>query len=507
MHEPAVSIAPSRRLERSSQVAALNDHLAAVVRLSGGRLVFIGREAGVGKTALVRRFCAEHARAVRILTGSCDALFTPRPLGPLLDIAQVVDGELAERGGRPYEIAAALVRALRSGAPAILVVEDLHWADEATLDVMRMVGRRIEAVPALVLATYRDDELDRVHPLRVMLGELPTGEAITRLRLGPLSPAAVAELAEPFGVDAADLYRKTAGNAFFVTEALAAGDVTIPPTVRDAVLARAARLRAGALALLEAVAVVPPLAGPWLLEGLAPDAVARVDDCVASGMLTPVAGGVAFRHELARLAIEESLTPVQRRAVHRRALQVLARPPAGPPDLARLAHHAEAAADRAAVLRFAPAAAAQAARLGAHREAAAQYARALQFADGLPPRAWAELLERRAHECFLTDDFDASIAAGREAVRHFGDAGDRLRQGDAMNRLSHHHDDGAAEHDPQFRPGTRRRRKELRRGPSRPTSETRQAANTLVCVDRPGSRIATRRVARPAMGRHRVSQF
>ena len=391
------SDAPSRLLERLDQTTALNEHLSVVVSSSRGRLVFIGGEAGVGKTALIRHLCAEHARSVQILSGSCDALFTPRPLGPILDIAQVTGGELEElleRGSRPYEIAAALMRGLRSSAPTILILEDVHWADEATLDVLRLVARRIETIPALVVASYRDDELDRMHPLRVLLGELPAGQAITRMRLGPLSLAAVAELAEPFDIDAADLYRKTAGNAFFVTEALAAGDVRIPPTVRDAVLARAARLRPGAIALLEAVAVVPPLAELWLLERLAPDALEFVEECLASGMLTPATGGIAFRHELARLAIEESLTPLRRLALHRRALQVLASPPAGTPDLARLAHHAEAAADSEAVQRFAPAAAARAALLGAHREAAAQYTRALQFADGLPPARRAELLER-----------------------------------------------------------------------------------------------------------------
>jgi DNA-binding CsgD family transcriptional regulator len=155
-------------------------------------------------------------------------------------------------------------------------------------------------------------------------------------------------------------------------------------------------------------------------------------------MLMPAPSGVAFRHELARLAIEESLTPIRRLALHRRALQVLADSPTGTPDLARLAHHAEAAADSEAVQRFAPAAAVRAARLGAHREAAAQYARALQFSDGLAPAARAELLERQAHECYVTDQFNVSILAGREAIDLFREAGDRLREGNAMRQLSNH---------------------------------------------------------------------
>jgi DNA-binding CsgD family transcriptional regulator len=426
-------------LERSSEMAVLNAQLASVISSGRGRLVFIGGEAGIGKTALIRLFCAEHARSVRIVSGACDSLFAPRPLGPILDIAQMLGNELedaANRGARPYEVALVLMRALRAGSPRVVVVEDLHWADEATLDVVRLLARRIETVPALVLASYRDDELDRVHPLRMLLGELPTDVGIARVRLGPLSLAAVADLAAHVNVDAEDLYRKTAGNAFFVTEALAAGDVSIPPTVRDAVLARAARLRPGALALLEAVAIVPPLVDARLLEGLAPDVLEFVDECVASGMLTPVAGGLAFRHELARLAIEDTLTPIRRLALHRRALHVLASPSVATPDLARLAHHAEAAADAPAVQRYAQAAGVQASTLRAHREAAAQYARALRFADDLPLETRAELLERRSYECHLIELHDEAVVTQQRALECYRRLGAPLREGHALQWLS-----------------------------------------------------------------------
>jgi DNA-binding CsgD family transcriptional regulator len=403
-------------------------------------MVFVGGEAGVGKSALARRFCDGCARSARILTGACDPLFTPRPLGPLLDIAPLVGGEfqaLAERGGRPYETAAALLRVLSTGQPTILLVEDVHWADEATLDVLRLLARRIESVPALILATYRDN-LERTHPLRILLGELSPGETIVRLRLAPLSPRAVATLAAPRGVDAAELFRKTAGNPFFVTEALAAGEVAIPPTVRDAVLARVTRLPRAAVELLEAVAIVPLQTELWLLERLAGDVLEQLGACLAAGMLAPIEGAVSFRHELARLAIEDALTPIRRTALHRRALRALQSPPTGEPDLARLVHHAEAAPDSEAILRFAPAAAARAASLGAHREAAAHYARALQASTALQPRARGELSTLHANECFLADQFPGAMASGRAAVEWFRAAGDRVREGDALRELSYH---------------------------------------------------------------------
>ncbi|HEX6674455.1 MAG TPA: LuxR C-terminal-related transcriptional regulator, partial [Actinomycetes bacterium] len=340
------------------------------------------------------------------------------------------------RGAMPYEVVTALAHELRAQIPTVFVLEDLHWADEATLDVLRLLARRVESVPALVVASYRDDQLNRAHPLRILIGELATSRTVGRMRLGRLSPGAVAQLAEPYGVDADELYRKTAGNPFFVVEALATGAEGIPDTVRDAVLARAARLSPAGATLLDAVAVVAPQVEPWLLEALAGDAADRLDECLTSGMLIVEAGGVAFRHELARLAVEESMPPHRKLDLHRRALAALADPPAGAPDLARLAHHAEAAGDVDAVLRFAPAAAARAASLGAYREAAAQYARAIRFSDRLPLAERADLLERRSSACYLTDQNDAAVEAIQDALECRRQLGQRLEEGDSLRWLS-----------------------------------------------------------------------
>jgi DNA-binding CsgD family transcriptional regulator/tetratricopeptide (TPR) repeat protein len=429
----------SELLERAHELSTLRECLEAVRHSSLGRVVLVGGEAGIGKTALLRGFCDEHRRSARVLWGRCEALFTPPPLGPFLEIAESTDGELAklvETSARPHEVAGALMPELRRRAPTILVLEDVHSADEATLDVLRLLARRVERVPALVLVTYRDDELDRAHPLRVVLGELATGERIGRLKLMPLSPAAVASLAEPHDVDAEALYRRTAGNPFFVTEALAAEADEIPQTVRDAVLARAARLSPAARRLLDAVAVAPPHAELWLLDALAGEAVGHLDECLAAGMLTSESTGVAFRHELARLAVEQSLAPNEKREFHRKALSALREPPSGAPEIARLAHHADAAGDADAVLEFAPRAAERAASLGAHREAAAHYARALRFGDRLAPAERARLVERRAEECWLTDQSAEAIDAATDALESYRMLGDRRREGNALRALS-----------------------------------------------------------------------
>ena len=426
-------------LERERHLALLGQALAVVRRSSSGKLVFVGAEAGAGKTTLVRRFCEENRHLARFLWGACDALFTPRPLGPLRDVARTTRGELEgilERDPMPHDVLAALMSELGREAATVLVLEDLHWADEATLDVVKLLGRRLSGVPVLVVGTYRDDELHPTHPLQVVLGELAADAAVERLAVELLSPTAVAALAAPHGVNAAELYRKTEGNPFYVTEALAVAEAEIPPTVRDAVLARVGRLETDARKLLEAVAVVPQKAELWLLEAMVGEAVGRIQECAASGVLHTAPDAVSFRHELARLAVEESLAPDRRLGLHRKAVAALAAPPTATVDLARLAHHAEAGGDAKAVLEFAPRAAARASRLGAHREAAAQYERALRFSGATSPQTQAELYEGRSYECHLTDQRDEAIVAAEQALARHRSLGNRRKQGDVLRHLA-----------------------------------------------------------------------
>jgi len=422
-------------LERSEQLAKLAETLQTVSSERTGRLVLVRGEAGIGKTTLLRRFCEEQPRAVHVLWGNCDPLFTPRPLGPLFAVSELED-VIARDDVMPHEVVAALAGEFRRPTPTIFVLEDVHWADEATLDVLRLLSRRLEGFPALVLASYRDDELDRAPLLRIVLGELATNERAARVKLFPLSPVAVAQLAEPGDVDPDELYRKTGGNPFFVVEAIAASADEIPDTVRDAVFARAAQLSAPARDVLEAVAIVPPHAELRLLEALVGDDMRALDECLAAGMVTTDARGVVFRHELARLAVEGSIAPARKLELHRRALAALESQPVAGLDLARLAHHAEAAGDVDAVLRFAPAAAARAAALGAYREASAQYARALRFGDALEPDRRAEILELQSRACYLTDQYDEGIAALEEAVELRRGLGHRLKQGEDLINLA-----------------------------------------------------------------------
>ena len=424
-------------LERAAGISFLDGLLDSVRSSSQGRLVLVAGEAGVGKTALLRGFCDLQSHPVRILWGACEPLGTPRPLGPLLDVASSSGGELQEMVAgvaRPHEVAAALLSELRARGPTVVVLDDLQWGDEATLDVLLLLASRIATAPALVIASYRDDQLDRAGQLRLVLGELSGAPA--RLKIEPLSVAAVVELAAPTGTDGQELHRKTGGNPFFVTEVLAAGGAQIPETVRDAVLARAARLSAEARGLLEAVAVLPGHVDAWLLELLAGDSSGRLEECLASGMLAATRTHVAFRHELARLAVEEAISPARRLSLHRAALSALIERGGGDPDYARLAHHAEAAGDVEGVMRWAPAAAERAGSSGAHREAAAHYSRALRFADATPLARRAELLSRLADECYMTDQFTEAIEAQRLALECQRRLSDPRGEGDALRSLA-----------------------------------------------------------------------
>ena len=368
-------------LEREELLAAL-----AAEATRGGRLVFLGGEAGVGKTALVRAFVAQSAP--RVLQGSCENLATPIPLGPFADVAARTEGALAEllaAGADARRVARALLDEL--ARPAVVVLEDVHWADEATLDALRVLGRRVDDTRGLVVATYRDDEVDTDHPLRAVLGELASAPGVARLSVPRLSLGAVRTIAGATGADGDAVYALTGGNAFFVTEVLAVDSAPLPETVRDAVLARTAQLGAAARRLLDIAALVPGKAELPLLEAVAPDELDQLDSCLAAGVLREDGHAVAFRHELARLALEDSVPAGRRRRLHAALLQGLqAAAPAVARDPARLAHHAERAGDTAAVLEYAPEAARRAAAAASHREAAQQYARALRFAGGLADR-------------------------------------------------------------------------------------------------------------------------
>jgi DNA-binding CsgD family transcriptional regulator len=442
-------------MELLERAAALDDldrwfHEAGA---GAGRLVLVSGEAGVGKTSLLGAFVAGRSG---VLWSACDPLATPRPFGPLIEMAPVLGGGVAalmeaEPAGtgdtagaeQPRRETAhgalfgSVLAALAGRAPpAVMVVEDLHWADEASLDMLRYLARRITSMPVLIIVSYRHDEVGSMHPLRILLGDLANVASVRRLRIDPLSHSAMSAFIGDRGIDPDRLFAITSGNPFFAGEVIAAGGEEMPATVRDAVLARAARLPPDVRLVLDAAAVATAPRETWLLAEVVGSSPELLDACVEAGMLQARPDGLEFRHELARLAIERAVRPGRRMDLHRRTLTALLGRHETAQDHARLVHHAEGASDPAAVLAHAAQAGDRAAAMGAHHEATAQYARALRFAGRLSPREAAELQERHAHECYLTARAQEGLDSQTLALSHWAAAGERLREGDALRRLS-----------------------------------------------------------------------
>jgi DNA-binding CsgD family transcriptional regulator len=426
-------------LERESElqmlVAALNEAIAGQ-----GRIALVSGEAGIGKTSFVDRLVATRGQTMRVLKGNCDSLFTPSPLGPLYDIARQAGGRLlAQLEGEAPRVAlfSTMLDHLRGPAPpTLLIIEDIHWADEATLDLIKFLSRRIAETKVLLILTYRDDEVGARHHLRMVLGELATARSTIRIELPRLTIDAVRILIADRQIDPDTLHRQTSGNPFFIAEVLSNARPGIPKTVRDAVLARAARLGPAGRNVLEAAAVIGSRMEHSMLERILGGEAEGLSECIKVGMLEAVGNGIAFRHELVRDAVLTELDPGRSRALYRLALDGLRASAIGRADLAQLAHFAEGAGDGEAVLEFGPAAAQAAASVGAHRAAVAHYRRALDYAGDRAPSERAQLFEAYAEECAIVDDLTEASRARREAIRLWQKAGDRLKEGENLAALA-----------------------------------------------------------------------
>lgn len=440
-------------IERGAVCAEL---LQAVKRAGSGEggMVLIGGEAGVGKTSLLvwleATVHAESNTATRIFWGACEALQTPRPLGPLHDMAHDLGGSLSlllAAGAPMATVFDALNEILRTAlAPTILLFEDVHWADQGTLDLIRFLGRRVGRQSTLLVLSYRDDEVGADHPLRAVIGDLPT-QSTLRLQLQPLSREGVATLAADKGVDEAQLHQVTGGNPLFVTEVLAtwdaAHDLRLPNTIRDAVLARTQRLPPALRAVLDIASVAPgKIERALIIKLLGTEAEAAIADCLTRGLLVEAespepassGGALMFRHELARLATEATLTPAAKNNLHRRLID--AQIDRDGISAARLVHHALELNDAPLVLALAPRAAREAAKLGAHREAAAHFAAALKVAQHAPDELRAELNESWSYEAGLVKIDDETIAARHRAIALWRKLGNNEKVGLNLRWLS-----------------------------------------------------------------------
>ena len=424
------------RLERDRQLHALAAAHTETTTGSG-RLVLLSGEAGAGKSTLIAHLVERVAAGGTVLTGYCDPMSTPRPAGPLIDMSPSLGEPVARMllAGQCRGLFDAVLEAVAACTrPCVMVFEDIHWADELTLELLGFLARRIGSLPVLVVVTYRPDEVIAGHPLQRWLGTIATLPTVSAIEVPPLSLEEVGALVEGSGLDPADLHARTGGNAFFVSEVLCAPHAAVPARVVDSVMGRCAALSpAGRRALLAAAVIGTRVEAALLLavEGVHADGV---DECVRAGLLSFAAPMVQFRHELARHAVLAEASPLATSTLDADVLRALRT--FDPRLVSRLAEHAERANDAAAVLEFAPRAAQRAACLGSHREAAAQYRRALAYADIEPAETRAELHAALSFQLYLTAQLDEALRARRAAFELRDRTGDRNAAAEDLRWMS-----------------------------------------------------------------------
>jgi tetratricopeptide (TPR) repeat protein len=433
-------------LERDGALATLAEARDAAAR-GRGRVIFVTGEPGIGKTSLVTRFLADLGEGARVLSGTCDDLSIPRPLGPIKDLVGSVSPLLEEalaKGAAPHDIQTLLIEEVElPPQPTVLVLEDVHWADDATLDSITVLGRRIRSLPTLLILTFRAGELPPNHPLHAVIGAIRPDDSVF-LELAPLSEGAVASLT---GDDGSEVYAVTGGNPFYVTELLATTTTDEPPpSVAKVVLGRAARLDDASRRLVELASVVPSRVAISLLDEVMPDWAAAAEEPERRQLLEVEPTYVHFRHELARNAIRSSIPIAARRRLHGEILKALLGADADPADIV---HHAEAAGAEDVVAEYALVAARRAAALGSNREAFSHYRRASHFVDRLTAPERAKVLEELATVAYAVGRLDAAFVGIERAIDVYRGLGEDEAVGRCLRALSRYHwvaEDGYAAH-------------------------------------------------------------
>jgi predicted ATPase/DNA-binding CsgD family transcriptional regulator len=406
-------------------------------RQGRGRVAVVTGEPGIGKTWLVKRFLEDVGDDGTILFGTCDDLTIPRPLGPIRDLAGSVSPALAtalSRGAAPHDIQALLIEELEiQPPPTVLVIEDVHWADDATLDLITVLGRRIGSLPALVVLTFRAGEAPPGHRLHATVGAIRAEDTVV-VELPPLSQRAVTALA---GHGADKVYAATGGNPFYVTEMLAARDaVELPPSVANAVLGRASRLDEASRHLVELVAIVPSRVSTSLLDAVLPDWAKAAEEPERRQLLEVDPAYVRFRHELARHAIEASIPIAAQRRLHAEILAALLNAHGDPSDIV---HHAESAGAVDVVADYALVAARRAAALESNREAYFHYRRAAAFVHRRSLAEQATVLEELSIAAYVVNRIDEAFAPLERAIEINRDLDQGLAVGRCKRVLSRIH--------------------------------------------------------------------
>lgn len=425
------------QLFERSDVNARLEALANAAAGGRGRVVCLVGEAGIGKSSVARQIAGRASGLLRVFWAACEDLSTPAPLAPLYDLARLFGWRLAISDDFSSRLATFnAVLAELSTSPTLVVIEDLHWADDATADFVRYIARRITTAPVLLIVTARDETEDAQHRLRRALGDVAV-DCVERIELSRLSEATVRDAAKTLGRDGGAIYTLASGNPFLTMEMLR-GAETVPSTVRDALLWRADKLERDARLALNAASIFPRRVERSLLLAMCTGLdAAAISECMAAGLLVSDGEFYAFRHEIARRAIEEALSERERAALNGAALQLLLSTVSV--GAARLTHHAVQSAEVGAICELAPRAAAEASEAGAHREAYRHYAAALTHADQFAPPRRAELFEKASYELQLIGRPDDAIESLKASLLLRRTLGDTVKAGDDLRRMARLH--------------------------------------------------------------------
>jgi len=404
-----------------------------------GHCVFVSGEAGIGKTALVKAFCKMQQNDCTIYQGACDALFTPRPLAPLYDIIWQVRSDLWPNSHTIEERSELFLKFFyelsKQKEKILIVFEDIHWADEATLDFIKFFARRIVQLRCLFILTFRDDEINSPYTFKNVLGEL-SPDTFTRIQLAPLSRQAVYKLAEEKGYDAENVYNISGGNPFYVNEILASYSLSVPDNIKDAILSVYNRQGEGTKNVWQIFSVIP--------EGLEISRFAKIksswdevmDHCFALKIIIIKNDRIIFKHELYRRTIEGSLSPFKRIALNKKILELFLISFEEEGEIERIVHYAKNANENKLVVKYAPIAARQAASVGAHIQASKLFLTAIEYSEGIDTDLLVEFYEAYAYECYLTNQIRDAIIYQGKALKIWQEKNKIEQTGNSLRFLS-----------------------------------------------------------------------
>lgn len=453
-----------------------------------GRAVLVSGDAGLGKSALLRKFREDAAaRGARVLVGECSEIEARRPFGPFIDALAAaklpLPAELAQGGpgAQPiaelerYRVHAAFADRLTDlarEAPVVMVIEDLHWADEATYELVPYLARKLRTERVMLIATYRSDELHRLHPLNHVLAELARGRLAEDVRVkkltleetGDVVRAALGLSQPPTAEFRQALFERTEGNPFFLEEILRAlvekgeleyrdggwrrtkkvAELAIPVSVRDAVQQRLLTIDDRSRKALQVAAVIGQRFDFDLLSEVTKVDEAALLDAIKAGIEAQLvseesvdgAEVYAFRHALSRESVLADMLQRERRLLHRAVGEAIERRAGGSLGARAedLAYHFDQARD-ARAFRYHELAATEATRASAFSRASYHLERAIELAPDDEPRI-GELQLRLADQAWYADDLTRSMRAAEQALAMFESAGDELGAGEAIQRIA-----------------------------------------------------------------------